>query len=123
MDHAVLVRVCQRVGNLNSISHDAFGRSPLGWDEVGEPLPFDVFHHDVGLAIVGAHLVNRADMWMIQLRCVLCFAPQPRIRVPGDPDLQRDVAPELDVARDVHFSHPTGPDEPADLIVTEGLTC
>ena len=53
MRHAVAMCVRQRVGDLNPISQNRFHRKPCGRDDVSEPLPVDIFHHDVGLAVGG----------------------------------------------------------------------
>ena len=107
MRHSVSVRMRQRIGDLNPVPEDRFHRKPCGRDDVRQPLPFHILHHDVRLAIGRAHFVNRADVRVIQLRRVLRLTPQPRLCVSIDAsgDLERYLTPQLHVAGGIHLAH------------------
>jgi len=55
---------------------------------------------------------------MVQLGRVLGFAPQPglRIAIAVGRQLQRDVAAELAIAREIDFAHSACTEQPHDLV-------
>ena len=95
MDDAVSMRVRQRVGNLHPVANDLFDREAAWRNDVREPLAFDVLHDDVRLTVEDADFVDGADVRMIQLRGMLRFALQSRLRVGigAERDLDGDVRP------------------------------
>ena len=110
MDHAVFVRVLQRVADLG---RDADGVVDREWSVATEPLPqrlsFHVFHYIEQQPVCLVGLEQWHDMGMRELRGQQDFplepvAPEVGARS-GRQQLDRDAAPELHVGAQVHRRH------------------
>ena len=110
MDDAAVVGVLERVGELNAEAEHArqFRRIAA---EIGREQPaLDEVHRDVHLPIRLSHVVDGADVRMIQRGCGLRLVQQSAARAlvaegRGGKDLERDVAVEPGVARAEHDAH------------------
>ena len=110
VNDAVLVRRFERFGDLMRDVQRLTDRDrPLG-DPLGERVAVDELEDERGRAIHDFEPVDGADVGMIQR------GQQPRLAVEADAplgigreetreDLDRDIAPELAVARPVHLAH------------------
>ena len=116
--HAVGVRMCRRIGDLDAAPHHEVQRQSRRRDDFEQALALDILHRDEGLAVVHAGFINRADVGMVQLRRVLGLSAQPGVGVAITVrwDLQRHVAAELGVAGEIHLAHATSPQQPHDFI-------
>jgi hypothetical protein len=66
MDDSLSVGGFQRIGRLNAeIQEFVRGDRPLA-DSLLQRLPFQQLHHDHRLMIVFFHVINRADIWVVQ---------------------------------------------------------
>ena len=74
MDNARAVRRVQRIGNLDAELQNLLDGHGSGADRVLQRHPVEVFHGDEALALEGVHVVNRADVGMIQRRSGARFA-------------------------------------------------
>ena len=94
---------------------------PLGWNQFGELLSLNQLHDDERLIRVGTHLVDGADVGMIQARCMLRFALQPGMGVAaaGNPHLERDISSELEISGGIHLAHAACADPAPHLITAE----
>ena len=66
MDDALRVGCIQSVGNLDAEQKQRVQFHRTGADEMFERRAIEVFHHDVGLAILLPDVINRADIGMVQ---------------------------------------------------------
>ena len=82
---------------MRSASSSGIGPS---FDPVRESRPFHQFHHQV----VGTHIVDGADVGMIQRRHGACLALEPLIEFHSG-DLQRDRTSQPGIMRLVHPAH------------------
>jgi hypothetical protein len=87
----------------------------------GERLAFQVLHDEIGDAVVLAHVVQRADVWMIELRdrAGLAIEALAELRIQRErfgEDLDGDRALEPRVARAIHLAHPARAERRADLV-------
>src|SRR2546430_15200810 len=64
----------ERFGNLNSQPQHLFQFQRTARDQVLEGDAVQIFHDDVGLAVLLADVMDGADIWMIQRRCSLGLA-------------------------------------------------
>ncbi len=80
MHDAAVVRVGQRVGQVQGVPHRLPDRQRLARQTHVQPFAFDQFHGDVGLAGGFAHVVDRADVRVIQLGGRTRLLQQPRAR-------------------------------------------
>jgi len=79
VDHASLVRVRERVNNLNEQSHRfAHGKLVLTGETLSERLSLDVGHHIEQPARGLTRVEEREDVRMLELRRNLDFAQEPR---------------------------------------------
>ncbi|OGI40311.1 MAG: hypothetical protein A2V91_02815 [Candidatus Muproteobacteria bacterium RBG_16_64_10] len=65
MNHAALMRVRQRIGDLRAIADDALGRQATGRNEFPERLAVHQFHGEKNLPAGLTGFVNRADVRVI----------------------------------------------------------
>ena len=77
-----------------------------------------------GLAVGCADFVDGADVRMIQLRGMLGFAPQSRVRVGvvAERDFDGNSPAQLEIAGKVDLAHSTGADEALDLVMSNDST-
>ena len=85
-------------------------------------LPLHVLHHDERSAVVLGHVVDGADVGMIERRGGACFAKEPLAGIPARRQirkeyLDRDFAFELRVLGEEHFAHSAAAKGRADPVV------
>ena len=124
MDDSLLVRRGQALRDL----HGVFDRLADGKGAARKPraqrLALEQLGHDVRRAVVGAEVVDRGDVRMVQrpgcLR-LLFEAPQTVrvLRVRSGQDLDRNIALQPLVARAIDLAHPARPDRAEDLVWPE----
>ena len=110
MNHAVLVGVRHGIGNLFAIANHGLRRQSAFGNLLRERSPVHKFHHDVALAVGFAHVVNRANVGMIQRRRGTRFAQQHRTRIRVviqffREEFQRYVAVQAVVVSAIHHAH------------------
>ena len=124
MHDAPRVRVRQRAGQLLPVPQDLLDRQRAAGHPLAERLPFDELHRDVGLAIGFAHVVDRADVGMVQFRGQPRLAHEPRPcglvgQGFGGQHLQSHVTLKPRVARPVDFAHAARADGGVDFVRAE----
>ena len=122
MDDAAFVRRFECLGNLpaddNGVGHwDVPGcRRGAGCDDI-EERPTGHELHDQA---VGADVVERADVRMVEGGNGACLALEPAADFRRG-DLDGHVASEAGVARLIHLAHPAGSEQAANLVGPEPL--
>ena len=112
MNDATVLRRLQRFGNLPGDVQGLTDRDRPAFKPIGQRVAFDEFKHEGANAVDVLHAVNCANVWVIQRR------QQPRFALEaGTPvgigaetsrkNFDRDLTPELPVARPVHLAHAT----------------
>ena len=126
MDHAALVRVGERVGELQAVANDLLGGQGTGGEPRVERLSLDELHRDVGLAVRLADFVDRADVRMVERGGGPGFSHQSGARglivEARGQNLDRDVSVELFVPGEVDLAHPSGAELVEDDVMSESLT-
>jgi len=84
-------------------------------------LAFEQLHDEELLPLVFSHVVNRADMRIVQHGCRACFALEPLLRTRFCDETRRqnldgDVSFETRVGRPVNLAHPAGAQRCPDFI-------
>jgi hypothetical protein len=126
MHDAALMRGGEAVGDLGGDVEDGAHRHRALLDDRSQIAPFDVLHDDEGRAVVGADLVDRHDVRMIERGggTRLLREARQRVLLRGEPrreHLDRDFAPELRIACDKDFAHAARADRAEHFVVTKGL--
>jgi hypothetical protein len=124
VNHAVTVRVIERLGDLNRKMDDVANRQRSPLEPGGQRLPFDVLHHQEGSVAVPADVVERADVRMVQGGDGACFVLEADLVHRGQRRVHHfdgDGAVETGVARPVDFAHPASSDRRGDFIRAELL--
>ena len=112
VDDALTMRGAQGIGDLGpQFQHLVQGQRTLDW------LTLDVLHHQA----IGAHVVERADVRMIQSGDGTGFAPE-TVGKPFRAHFDRDVAAEPGVARFPDLAHAASTSPPNDLVWAEALS-
>ncbi len=98
----------------------------LSGDQGFESRSLQVLHGNEGLAILFAHLIDRADVRMIQRGCSarLTVESAQRLRVGGEPvgkELQGDEAAKRRVLRFIDDPHTTAAKLIHDVVMRDGL--
>jgi len=102
VEDALCMRGIERVGDLNAQVEQVFGRQRPRGNAMSQRLALEQLHDDIGLALVFADVVERADVRMVQCgrRARLAAEPIERVtifRVLVRQELQRDVPAEANV--------------------------
>ena len=74
VNYALAMGRMERFGNLNSQPEHLFQFQRTARDQVLEGDAVQIFHDDVGLAVLLADVMDGADIWMVQRRCSLGLA-------------------------------------------------
>ena len=111
MDDAAFVRVVERVGDLPADGRRFVERQRTLLDALGQRRAVDQLHHE----IVGADVVERRDVGMIERRDHLRLAREPLTEFLGR-DLDGGVARQARVFGAIHLAHPPGADRADDLV-------
>ena len=122
MDDAAAVRMCKRVGRFDRTANDGGRVVSARRDTSREASALDVFHRDVGVAVLLADIVDGADVGMIQSGGGASLPhqsrPATRFVVRFVEELEGDVPVQANVARPVDHAHAAGPESSDDLIRT-----
>ena len=124
MDDPLAVGLVQRIRDLNGRLERLLQRQgPLG-QPLGQRLALQVLHHQEVHAVLAPHVVERADVRVVQAGDGLGFALEPllQLRVASDvrgQDFDGDRAVEAGVAGFVHLAHAASPEGGDDLIRTK----
>ena len=118
------VRLVQSVGDLDPVAQRLVERKWALREAGREGLALEEFHDEVLDVAFPTHVVERADVWMRQLRDRLRLALEAKANVRGrsevgSEDLDRDRPLEPRVPRLVHLSHPARPERRHDLVRAE----
>src|SRR5688500_2109650 len=113
MDDALVVSRRERVGDLNSEVQRAFDRHGTPPEDVREALALDVLHDDVRVGPDVEHVVDGGDVRVGESPGGAGFAVETPARIgeaePGGGRLlERDLAAEPRVPREIHVSHAAG---------------
>ena len=87
MDDALAMRLVERVGDLDrDLERIGKLQRSVSREPVGERLPLQVFHDEEVDPVLGADVVERADVWMVQAgrQCALRARSAPGGRVMSD---------------------------------------
>src|SRR5438874_10813977 len=114
MDHSLAMRLVEGFRDLNAVLENLLQGQRAAPKAVGHGLALQVFHYQVLETVLGAHIVERADVRMVQHgnRPGLTFETLARggaIDASGE-NLDGDDAVETRVAGLIHVPHPTGAD-------------
>ncbi len=110
MDDPARMRGVERVGDFEAEVEDALERQRAAPDFLLERVAVEQFHHDEPLPGVFAHVVDRADVGVIERRgeARLTLESIERLRVGGElgrQELERDLTPQSGVFRAVNHPH------------------
>ncbi len=122
VNHVAVVGIHEGLGRLHTEPQSLLERQlPLV-----EPLPqratFDVLHRDERRTVCVAHLVDRANVWMIQGGCVAGLAQQPRPRrldIGRVHHFQGHIAMERRVVGEEHRAHSATAQQPFHSVAAE----
>ncbi len=111
----------QRTGDLSSQLEHLLYRQRLAIHVLLERLAFEQLHDEELLPLVFSHVVNGADVRIVQRGCGVCFALEAllRIGISGETrrqNLDRDVSIETRVSGTVNFAHSAGANGRFDFI-------
>ena len=111
MGDALAVGLVERVGDLDGVRQRAVERQRALLEAIGERLAFQILQYQISGPILMAHVVQRADVWMIQRGdgmglAVKAFAELWVTRELRRQDLDRDRAVEARIAGFVDLAHP-----------------
>ena len=121
MDDPGPVGGVERVGDLSRDGQRFRKRQRAPAHAIVQRVALDQLEHQ-GRHVAGVfETVDCPDVRMIERCEQSCFAFEARQaigvrRERRRQDLQRDVAPELGIARAIHFAHPAGPEQRDDLV-------
>src|SRR6266852_2301101 len=112
MNDSFTVGSLQRTGDLSSQLEHLLYRQRLAIHVLLERLAFEQLHDKELLPLVFSHVVNRADMRIVQRGCRVCFALEALLRTGFSGETRRqnldsDVSFETRVAGAVDFTHST----------------
>src|SRR5258708_13874795 len=118
----------QRTGDLSSQLEHLLYRQRLAIHVLLERLAFEQLHDEELLPLVFSHVVNRADMRIVQRGCRACFALEPLLRTGFCDETRRQnldgyVSSETRVGRPVNLAHPAGPQKCPDFIGSKFCAC
>ena len=121
------VRCLERRRDLDGDLEGLIERQGAFREPIRQRRAFEVLHDEKRRALLLAHVVQRADMRVSELRDRAGFAIEPltELRIRGQlfgQDLDRDGAVEASVASLVHLPHPTGAEKGEDFVGAETST-
>ena len=131
MDQSLPVRLVERIGKRDGDRQELAHRQRAAQQPLGERLALEQLHDQEVNAVLGADVVERADVRVLEARDRSGFSRQPLaplgvlVEVLGQ-HLDRDLAVESGIAGAVDLAHTPGPEEPHDLVGSEptaGLLC
>jgi hypothetical protein len=124
MRNALPVRLVERIGDLGRDLQRLIEGERALLEAHGERLAVEMGHDQVVSAVHRAHIVDAADVGMIQCGNSACLALEadPRVGIARDlgrKDLDRHGASEPRVARAIDFAHPALADLGGDFVGAE----
>ena len=110
MHHSTLVRALQPLANFNPVFQNLLGRQRSLAQAIGQRLAFQTFHHQEVHAILMPHIVQRANVGMVQRRDGARLAIEALLgfrifRQMAGQNFNRDNTVEARIFRAVHLSH------------------
>ena len=128
MDDPFLVRGLERIADLARDGQRVRGPEASGLNDRVERLALHQLHHERRDPLGLFEAVDLRDVGMIERREQTRFALEPReaIGAAGEcarQDFDRDVAPELRVARAIDLAHAAGADPRLDLVDAQTASC
>ena len=123
---AARVRGVERVGNLHGQPQQQADLERASVDLARQRAALEQLHRDERAALVLVHLVDGADVGMVQRRGRARLAQEAlgRLRIVRAvlrQELQRHAAGQLDVLGQIHDAHAAGAERVEDAIVRDGL--
>ncbi len=127
MHEAVSVGLVERVRDLHGVRERLLDRQGSPCETLRERLAFEVLHDEKVGAFVGADVVQRTDVRVIEARDRLCLAlealAERRIRCDvWREDLDGDGATEPGIPGSIDLPHPAGSQSRLDLVRSEART-
>ena len=126
MDHTAFVRVRHSVGDLLAVADHRLHGKAIFRNLLGQRTPADEFHYDVTLAVGFAHVIDGANIGMVQRGGCTRLANQKRasvfvvVQFIGK-ELQGYVATQPVIMRAIDHAHPAGTDFFDDSVMRDGL--
>src|SRR6266851_8342004 len=124
MNHSTAMRLVQRIGDLHSVLEDLVEWQRALFQPFRQRLSVDAFHHQIVHTVLTAHVIQHADMRMVQARNGFCLTPEALLadgiggKLRGK-NLDSNGALQPRVARAIHFTHPACAERSNDLIRAE----
>ena len=117
----------QRTGNLNGNFNRFIKFHVAAGEALMQRFAFDQFAGDVAIGIVGAHLVDRHDVWVVEpgdgtrfpLKSSQALLVVTKAR---GQDFERGSSPNVYVSCEIHLAHPAGADAFLHFVVTNRVT-
>jgi hypothetical protein len=124
MDDAGPVRRGETIRDLHRHIKQLPNRKGGAMDVVAQRDAIDELRNNEGVALIGADVVNRQDIRMIQCARGSSFLPEPLLTVGvahanAGEDLEGHVTLQPRIPRPKHFSHAASPDGRLDLVRPE----
>ena len=118
------MRFVERVGDLHAVFERLFKRQRAALESRRERLAFQVLHHQVFDVSFAPHVVQRANVRMVETGDQARFTLEPfagfrTLRSPGEQNLDSDNPAETRITRSIHLAHAAGPDGGEDLVRAE----
>ncbi len=121
MDYATSMGFVQRIRNLRAEFQYLLQRQRAFFQSFGQRLSLYAFHHQVVHAILAAHVVQHANVRMIQTRNSSCFTLEALLpdgigRKLSRNNLDRNCSIQPRVPRAIHLAHPARAQRRHDLV-------
>ena len=120
MDDPALVRVVESLGHLRADIENLVGLERLFLLHRAKRLPLDVGHDEEQVPLVVGEVVDRNDAGVVEFRdgAGLALEPLPLIslQIAGGQHLDRDLALQHRIARQIHHSHASSTDLSEDFV-------
>jgi hypothetical protein len=118
---AALVRGCQPVGDLVCNAQRFLDGNPALSDPLGQRRPVDELHRERRRALAALQPIDVGDVGVAQGRESLGFLLEARhagrvARERSGQHLERDIAPELHIARTIHLAHTARANQGGDFV-------
>ena len=115
------MRFVERVGDLHTVSQRLVDAERTSSQTIRKRLALEILHDEERRTVLFAHVVQRADVWMIKLRNRAGFAVEAltELRIGSEragENLDRDRAIEPCVARLVDLAHPSRAERGEDFV-------
>ena len=127
MHHAAEMRSIERIRNLHPVLENLLQRQRPFFQPLRQRLSFDALHHQITDAVLTAHIVQHANVRMVQAGNGFRFALKSLLahRIGGKlswQNLHRHIALQPRIPRSVHFTHPARTERVQDLVGSQPNT-